>query len=63
MKWTTNGNCHRSGDYTIMEHEQRDRRWFTLEFGSEYVAPGSFPTLDAAKGAARLHDQKEAANA
>ena len=54
MAWIQNGVFHTEGKYTITEHAEGNKRWCTLEYGSEYVGP-SCHSLSDAKAAAAAH--------
>ena len=57
MNWQHNGNRQTSGQYTIVDHHQGGKRWFTLEYGAEYVG-GGYLSLESAKNAALDHRQQ-----
>jgi len=55
MDWKQNGEVHCCGDYTIVEHNQNEKHWYSLEYGERYVREGSYATLSDAKRAASEH--------
>jgi hypothetical protein len=58
MEWKQNGEIHRCGDYTIVEHNQDGKRRYSLEYGDRYVREGNYATLSDAKRAASEHADK-----
>jgi hypothetical protein len=54
MEWTQTGNVYKADlgqGYTIVKFDQLVHRWFTLQYGAEYLGT-SYPSLDLAKEAA-----------
>jgi hypothetical protein len=57
MNWQQHGSRQTSGQYTIVDHHQDGKRWFTLAYGAESVG-GGYLSLENAKNAALDHHQR-----
>jgi hypothetical protein len=64
MEWTQTGNVYKADlgqGYTIVKFDQLVHRWFTLQYGAEYLGT-SYPSLDLAKEAAERHQHSQKGN-